>query len=204
MTVTKINDRRALVTIDGVTRLLDMSAIPEGDEEKVREKFLRALQKPEPMTFAAVSKSTQARREKMIKIGQESVNSRNRVFPNLPHVPASRKNQAYDGLLALLIRGRITESNRIIARNLKTGEYDEMTVGQLLDELGDMYLLQLQLRQHDRSYRERVNAIFRDETIPEEEKARLIDAVHVPEFLDVDEQSKTEVVRRKNGRADRA
>ena len=201
MTVTKLNDVRALITLDGITRLVDVSDISVDDEEKIRERFARALERPEPMTLAAVSPAVKARREKMIRIGEESVNSRNRVFPNMPHVQASRKNQAYDGLIALLLRGRIRQTDEIIVRHLKTGEYDKMTVGDLLDEIGDMYLLQLELRKHDQNYRDKVNAIFSDSNLPNDEKARQIEALEVPEFLDVDEQSKQAVMRRSNGRA---
>jgi hypothetical protein len=159
----------------------------------------KAQQRAMPPARSAI----QARREKMIAIGQESVASRNRVFPELPHIPASRKNQAYDGLLALLIRKRITENDKVLVRHLKTGEYDEMTVGQLLDEVGDMYLLQLELRKHDQWYRNRVNAMFNDPNLTEQQKAEMIDALEIPEHLDVDEKSKAKVLMRKaNGRTE--
>jgi hypothetical protein len=145
---------------------------------------------------AAKASAAEKRREKMRAIGEQSVASRNRVFPELPHVPASRKNQAYDGLIALLIRNRINENDKILVRHLKTGEYDEMTVGQILDEVGDMYLLQLELRRHDQGYRNQVNKIFNEPALSEEEKAAQIDALEVPEFLDVDEKSKDKIVRK--------
>ena len=149
-----------------------------------------------------VASAAEKRREKMRAIGEQSVASRNRVFPELPHIPASRKNQAYDGLLALLIRNRITQNDKILVRHLKTGEYEEMTVGQLLDEVGDMFLLQLELRKHDQGYRNQVNKIFNDPALSEEEKAAQIDALDVPEFLDVDEKSKDKIVRKTDGRTE--
>jgi hypothetical protein len=157
----------------------------------------RAQQRAKPRASAA-----QTRREKMIAIGQASVASRNRVFPELPHIPASRKNQAYDGLLALLFRKRIKETYEILVRHLKTGEYEQMTVGKLLDEVGDMFLLQLELRKHDQGYRNHVNRIFNDQSLSEEEKAAQIDALDVPEFLDVDEKSKDKIVRKTDGRTE--
>jgi len=157
--------------------------------------------KAQQLARPAVSAS-KSRREKMIAIGEQSVASRNRVFPELPHIPASRKNQAYDGLLALFIRNRIKENDKILVRHLKTGEYEQMTVGQLLDEVGDMFLLQLELRKHDQSYRNQVNKIFNDQSLSEEEKAAQIDALEVPEFLDVDEKSKAKIVRKTNGRTE--
>jgi hypothetical protein len=149
-----------------------------------------------------VASAAEKRREKMIAIGQASVASRNRVFPELPHVPASRRNQSYDGLLALLIRNRIKETDKILVRHLKTGEYEQMTVGKLLDEVGDMFLLQLELRKHDQGYRNRVNKIFNDTALSEAEKAAQIDALEVPEFLDVDEKSKDKIVRKTDGRTE--
>jgi hypothetical protein len=152
----------------------------------------KAQQRAQPRPSAV-----QARREKMIAIGQASVASRNRVFTELPHIPASRKNQSYDGLLALLYRKRIKETDKVLVRHLKTGEYEQMTVGKLLDEVGDMFLLQLELRKHDQGYRNQVNKIFNDAALSEEEKAAQIDAMEVPEFLDVDEKSKDKVLMRK-------
>jgi hypothetical protein len=146
--------------------------------------------------------AAQNRREKMISIGQASVASRNRVFTELPHVPASRKNQSYDGLLALLYRKRIKETDKVLVRHLKTGEYEQMTVGKLLDEVGDMFLLQLELRKHDQGYRNQINKIFNDTALSEEEKAAQIDAMEVPEFLDVDEKSKDKIVRKSDGRTE--
>jgi len=62
-----------------------------------------------------------------------------------------------------------------------------------------MFLLQLELRKHDQGYRNQVNKIFNDPALTEEEKVAQIDALEVPEFLDVDEKSKDKIVR-KNGR----
>jgi hypothetical protein len=158
----------------------------------------KVQQRAQPRPSAA-----EKRREKMIAIGQESVASRNRVFTELPHIPASRKNQAYDGLLALLYRKRIKETDKILVRHLKTGEYEQMTVGKLLDEVGDMFLLQLELRKHDQGYRTRVNNIFNDPNLTEEQKVELIEALELPEFLGVDEKSKDKVLMRKgNGRTE--
>src|SRR4030095_6637897 len=201
-TVKKINSHQALITVNGMTRLVDVSD-PEANEgeveldEKLKDKFDHSIGRQEEVVGSArAASAVDARRQKMITIGEQSVASRNRVFPNFPHVQARRKNQAYDGLLALLMRGRIKQDDKILVRHLKTGEYDEMTVGQLLDEVGDMYLLQLELRKHDQAFRDKVNQIFKDPSKSDQDKAEAIEQLEVPEFLDVDEQSKEQVVRR--------
>jgi hypothetical protein len=197
---------KAVVQVDQASRVVDISGLPESPtDEMLVERFNGAA--PRGLTIGTIASLTEtpphvkSRREKMIAIGQQSVASRDRVFPKFPHVPASRKNQAYDGILAALMRGKITLEDLIPVRNLKTGEYEDMHIWELLDEVAEMFLLQVRLRLQDRQHREQVNQIFKDATKTDEEKAAAIDALELPEFLDVDEGSTSQklVSRRING-----
>jgi hypothetical protein len=206
MNVRPINKTKAVVRIGAVSRIIDVTGLDLNDEATVKARFEAVALKAQAQAQGDTAPHVQSRRKKMVDIGAQSVASRNRVFPNFPHVQASRKNQAYDGLIALLLLGRITQNHKIMVRHLKTGEYDEMTVGQLLNEVGDMYLLQLEMRRHDQQFRNEVNRIFKDPTKSDQEKAEAIERLEVPEFLDVDhEQSKERVVRRsQNGNANKS
>lgn len=204
ISMVRLGNNKALVRIDQASRVVDISDLPQGRQvanidDLLLAKFNAVGSKPPVDSTPSHVKS---RREKMVAIGEQSVGSRQRVFPKLPHVPASRKNQAYDGLLAALMRGKIQLEDSIPVRHLKTGEYEDMKVSELLDEVAEMFLLQVRLRRLDRHYRDQVNAIFKDSTKNEEEKAVAIQGLELPEFLDVDEGSTSQklVSRRINGK----
>jgi hypothetical protein len=206
VTMVRLGNNKALVRVDQASRVVDVSDLPQGRQVANLDDVLLAKfndagpNKPPPDPTPPHVKS---RREKMIEIGQQSVASRKRPFSKFPHLTAGDKNQAYDGLLAALMRGKIQLTDTIPVRHLKSGEFEDMKVADLLDEVADMFLLRIQLRHRDRHYRDQVNVIFKDTAKTEEEKSAAIDALELPEFLDVDEASTAEqlVSRRANGKA---
>lgn len=59
------------------------------------------------------------------------------------------------------------------------------------------FWLRQKLRGHDQAWRDRINAVYNDPDKTDAEKAAEIEAIEMPEYLDIDEQStKTTLMKR--------
>lgn len=130
----------------------------------------------------------QLRRDKMWEIGNSSVAGRKRVFKGFPHVNIHDEYRHAD-LLVMYIRGKIKDEDYYLTRHLKTGEYESVRVGELLDEIEKAFRFKQELRKHDQTYRDKINAIYNDPKKTDEQKAAELEAVPVPAGLGVSTNS---------------
>jgi hypothetical protein len=172
-------------------------AAPEGGEirevsEQEAADYLAALSKPRPavkdgpppVTAASLK---QLRKDKMWQIANSSVNSRGRVFNAFPHTHLMDQHRHID-LLVMFMRGKLKAEDTVLTRHLKTGEYENVSVETLLEEIEKTFWLRQDLRKHDQKYRDQVNAVYHDKLKSDEQKFAEITAIRVPEFLGVDEK----------------
>lgn len=153
-----------------------------------------------------------ARREKMQEIGRAAVAGRDRVFPEFPHIHMSGQHRHIDAAVVfclnlcriLVDKGIVTEdelgAQSMITRHLKSGEMERVTVKSVMEEIARTFYLRQEIRAYEQStFRNNVNAIFKDANRSLDQKYAEITAIKVPEDLGIDEKKSARVVVVKNG-----
>lgn len=139
-----------------------------------------------------------ARALKMVEIGKESVKSRDRKFDAYPHVPiAAHAWGRFGDLQMLLAAGRRAVTDTWYTRNLVTGDYERVVISDLIDEMEAVAVMREKMREVDQAARDRVDEIYNDAAMTPEQKESAIEAMTIPEFLDIDTTSTAEKLEMK-------
>lgn len=169
----------------------ELESLKAGKLER-QNRSIPASQRPSlqarPTGGSVKERLSKLRRQKMWQISKASHESRDRVFDDFPHVPMRDQHKHIDVMLRFM-RGKLKETDLVLVRNLKSGNYENVSVGALLDEIDKSFALRQELRKFDQSHRDQVNNIRFDAELSDDAKIDALEKFVIPEFLGVARQS---------------
>ena len=204
----RLKTGRALVTIDGKTRLV--GAIDESDEKLV-ERFHQATRRVAPpsepiiqavKSFAHNPEDTllkQARRAKLREIANEITAARDRGFGETDKYTPTKGlelGRFLDMILLYLLK-ELKDDDVVWVRNWWTGHQERLEVKTVIDSFRNLFPLRQSLLAHEQQWRDEVETIFNDTKITDEEKIKTIESLVIPKHLGLEEQDGAHVVARK-------